>query len=132
MPTLITLAGLEAPRGVQGRDLSRLLTSDDESDFASFATSTKHRRGVYAVRTTRYKLIYDQATNTIALFDLESDPSEYRDIAREEPDVANELRSYLLAHLERNAEFPALSSETVPIRENIRKRLEALGYLSQP
>ena len=89
MPTLTALAGLEAPKDVQGR--AQLLERDDLSDFASFATATKHRQGVYSVRTGRFKLLVDVASRTVSLFDLASDPLEYTDIAEERPEVAEEL-----------------------------------------
>ena len=129
LPTLTALAGLEAPKDVQGR--AQLLERDDLSDFASFATATKHRQGVYSVRTGRFKLLVDVASRTVSLFDLASDPLEYTDIAEERPEVAEELGRFLTSYLEENAGIPALAPELAPIRDELKQKLEALGYLSR-
>ena len=131
LPTLTALAGLEAPKDVQGRALAQLLERDDLSDFASFATATKHRQGVYSVRTGRFKLLVDVASRTVSLFDLASDPLEYTDIAEERPEVAEELGRFLTSYLEENAGIPALAPELAPIRDELKQKLEALGYLSR-
>ena len=130
MPTLSALVGIEPPGGLQGRDQSPLMDGDGAMDFASFSTATKHRRGVYSVRNARYKLIYDQTSETSLLFDLESDPAQYRDLADDEPAMTEELLRHLAAYFEDNTRQDASAPELAPVPEELRKALEALGYLS--
>jgi arylsulfatase A-like enzyme len=127
MPTLLRLANADPPEGLEGRDL----LGTDESESATFAAATKHREGVYSVREGRYKLMRDGKTETSALFDLATDPAEYRDVAAEHVAEANRLLGVLTRHITESRRA-RLQTETATIPEDIRKRLEALGYLTEP
>ena len=131
MPTLSALVGVEPPSGLQGIDKSILMDGDGVVDFASFSTATKHRRGVYSVRHARYKLIYDQTSGTSLLFDLESDPGQYRDLAADEPAMTKELLRHLAVYFEDNMRQDVSVPELAPVSDELRKALEALGYLSR-
>ena len=131
MPTLATLAGIEPPGGLQGRDQSTLIDGGGSRNLPSFSTATKHRRGVYSIRDARYKLIYDATSRSSSLFDLESDPGEYRDLADDEPEKTEELLRHLAAYFEDNTRQDASAPELAPVPGELRKALEALGYLSQ-
>jgi membrane-anchored protein YejM (alkaline phosphatase superfamily) len=126
MPTLLALADVEAPEGVEGEDLLAF----DGSDGPTFSAATKHREGVYALRTERYKLIFDGKTGSVSLFDLSADPGEYRDIASENEAEARNLLGVLSRHIE-DARGSRLDPESADIPDEIRKRLEALGYLTE-
>jgi arylsulfatase A-like enzyme len=126
MPTLLKLANVSPPAGIEGRDLM----GADEAASATFAAATKHREGVYSVREGRYKLIRDGKTGTSALFDLESDPAEYRDVAAENEAEASRLLGVLTRHITATRRA-RLETETAVIPDEMRKRLEALGYLTE-
>jgi arylsulfatase A-like enzyme len=126
MPTLLKLANVSPPAGIEGRDLM----GADEGASATFAAATKHREGVYSVREGRYKLIRDGKTGTSALFDLESDPAEYRDVAAENEAEASRLLGVLTRHITATRRA-RLETETAVIPDEMRKRLEALGYLTE-
>lgn len=126
MPTLLALANVDAPKGIEGEDL----LGAERTDEASFSAATKHREGVHAVRTERYKLISDGKTGTVSLFDLEADPGEYRDIASENEAEKRKLLGLLSQHIEQ-ARRSRLHPESAVIPEEIRKRLESLGYLKE-
>ena len=130
MPTLATLAGIEPPGGLQGRDQSTLIDGGGSRNLPSFSTATKHRRGVYSIRDARYKLIYDATSRSSSLFDLESDPGEYRDLADDEPEKTEELLRHLAAYFEDNTRQDASAPELAPVPGELRKALEALGYVS--
>ena len=130
MPTLATLAGIEPPGGLQGRDQSTLIDGGGSWNLPSFSTATKHRRGVYSIRDARYKLIYDATSRSSSLFDLESDPGEYRDLADDEPEKTEELLRHLAAYFEDNTRQDASAPELTPVPGELRKALEALGYVS--
>ena len=126
MPTLLALANVDAPEGIEGQDL----LGAEGKDEASFSAATKHREGVHAVRSARYKLIFDAKTGTGSLFDLESDPGEYRDVASENEAEKRKLLGLLSQHIEQ-ARRSRLHPESAVISEEIRKRLESLGYLKE-
>ena len=86
LPTLASLAGIPVIGGkpLDGRDLTPLLQGEprawpDRMIFNHFHDKT-------SVRTQRYRL--DAAG---ALFDMQSDPGQWHDIAAEKPDVARRL-----------------------------------------
>ena len=76
MPTLLDLAGIEAPGTVEGRSMvgnerrGHLYGELGEGELAS-----------RMIHDGRYKLIYYPAGNRCQLFDLEADPQELTDIA---------------------------------------------------
>ncbi|HEY7819263.1 MAG TPA: sulfatase, partial [Vicinamibacteria bacterium] len=126
MPTLLALAKVEAPDGLEGRDLM----GPEDAASATFAAATKHREGVHSVRKGRYKLIRDGRTGTESLFDVEADSAEYRDVASVKKSEAERLSSLLARHIERSR-GARLHPEMADIPEEIRKQLEALGYLTE-
>jgi arylsulfatase A-like enzyme len=135
MPTLLSAAGVTIPPDAEGRDLSPLLpgtkhTPEAPPPFATISTATKHREGVYAVRTERYKLIFDSRSGYASLFDLVADPGEYRDLASTDEARVRELERLLSRHLT-ESRARALSPESAPIPDALQKRLESLGYLAR-
>jgi arylsulfatase A-like enzyme len=126
MPTLLALANLGSPAGIEGEDLSR----PEPTDELSFASATKHREGVHAVRNERYKLILDGQTGSASLFDLEADPCEYRDVSAENEAEVQRLLGLLSRHIDQ-ARRSRLHPESAVIPEEIRERLESLGYLTE-
>jgi arylsulfatase A-like enzyme len=126
MPTLLALANLGSPAGIEGEDLSR----PEPTDELSFASATKHREGVHAVRNERYKLILDGQTGSASLFDLEADPCEYRDVSAENEAEVQRLLGLLSRHIDQ-ARRSRLRPESAVIPEEIRERLESLGYLTE-
>ncbi len=86
MPTLTDLAGVQ-PAGAQsadGRSLKPLIYGDAAAwpDRMIFS----HWAGKVSVRTQKHRL--DSAGR---LYDMEADPGQQRDVAREQPDVARRL-----------------------------------------
>jgi arylsulfatase A-like enzyme len=106
-PTLLAIAGVEAPAGLHGRSLLPLLRGErpawrraffyeyfEEPDFAL----PTH----FALRDLRAKLVvFPGRPDWTQLFDLTSDPDELRDLARD-PAYA-ELLAEMRAALEREA-----------------------------
>ena len=98
-PTLIRLAGGEVPRDrpLDGRDIFPLLTGSGPSptrEIFYFAG-----RELQAVREGRWKLrsAREGSFTRTELFDMELDPSERHDVAKEQADVVTRLRQRLRA-----------------------------------
>ncbi len=97
-PTLCELTGIETPDSVEGESLKGVIQGDEEKvrDTLFFAYTDLHR----AVKDDQYKLIeyvVDGEHNMTQLFDLENDPWELNNLAKNEKYAAKleELRSIL-------------------------------------
>lgn len=90
LPTCAELAGipLTSKRPLDGRSLKPLLLGET-ADWAPRKIFSHWNKRV-SVRTQKYRL-----DPTGALFDMESDPLQDRNVAREHPEVAAELRAAL-------------------------------------
>lgn len=133
-PTLLDLSGLPEPlRGWQGTSLAESIASGQEPRGHAVAMEVGRTPGVptvpqHAIREGRWKLVTSLSDERVvdALYDLEADPAERRNVARERQDVVTRLRGRLEA-------LAAESVEAAPIPEEdeaiLSARLEELGYL---
>ncbi len=92
-PTLLSLAGVDAPRGMDGADLSPLFDGHDlpERPFA-YGGYFNH----FYVRTDQWSYVADNHGENRQLYDLTLDPAELNDVARENRDVHEELHARLV------------------------------------
>ncbi|HKY30897.1 MAG TPA: sulfatase, partial [Candidatus Polarisedimenticolia bacterium] len=96
MPTLLEAAGVDAPASLDGRSLAAALSGgppdvDPERPLLAETALPSEHFGwapLAAARSGRWKYIAAPAPR---LHDLESDPSEERDVAAEHPEVAARL-----------------------------------------
>jgi arylsulfatase A-like enzyme len=84
-PTVMSLAGLPVHAGVQGRDLSGMLTVGPEQDCPGVLCELdelvdKQYAAVTALRTDRWKLAYYPNVGSGMLFNLADDPGEYTNL----------------------------------------------------
>lgn len=89
-----------------------------------FASQGKHR----IVNDGSYKLIYDLETESSRLFHLVADPGEDTDLAGHRPRVRERLEHALFRWIE-GLEGRVGSPESLEAAEEVRKELEAVGYL---
>ena len=130
MPTLVNVAGIEAPPGVLGRDFSTLLRGGkDGASAAVFAGAVNGEPRIQGVRTLSHKLIWDQERGELELYDLDADPKESRDLSESDALSVARMKAHLREHLERNDARGALAREAVPLDDDLRDRLKALGYV---
>lgn len=90
MPTILDYAGQAAPEGVHGRSLRPLIEGRDVPwrDYA-FSQRSTHQ---YMIRTERWKYVFGPKPRMVALYDLQTDPSEDRNLAGE-PGHAPDVRA---------------------------------------
>jgi hypothetical protein len=131
MPTLLGRLRVEAPRGLDGEDLTALLTGAEGGGAERYLFGEADHNNAEpdvtrAVRHGRHKLLFDRLTGRRQLFDLSRDPGERVDRLGAEPAVAADLG----ARLER---FMRVQGEAAPSRrltpEEIEK-LRSLGYVN--
>lgn len=130
-PSLLSLAGLTPPAGLDGRSLFPLAPEarcDRVSYSESFLPYFAYRW--YPLRALSDGLtLYLQAPKP-ALFDLSADPGEQRDLASTQPATARSWGERLRALLASSGE--SIEARVQPqnlLTADQRKQLEALGYL---
>lgn len=129
MPTLLAQGRIAPPMGLQGRDLSRLLDGAGAgAGGASFAGGVKWNPELRSLRAPDWKLIADGASGAAQLFDMARDPREQHDVAAQAVAERDRLQAELDAHVRNLASRPALATESGAVSDEMKKRLEALGY----
>lgn len=101
-PTLCTMAGLPAPKGVDGVSFSKVLhgSNTQARDFVTHVYPRADRIG-RAVRNERYRMVEwkvpgeDASTAEIELYDYANDPLETKNIAATNAEIVNQMRSLL-------------------------------------
>jgi len=130
MPTLLDVLALEAPAALQGASLLPLLSGVDSEPEP--ALSEWGYRPLISFRAPPWKLIYDIETESATLYNLETDPRELNDVARDEPRVVarltDQMTDVLADALDAGRALAADSGEVQLSRAQI-ERLEALGYV---
>jgi arylsulfatase A-like enzyme len=130
MPTMLSLARIDLPEGLQGRDISELLEKGKTPPEAPvLSTAALNEPSLHAIRTHRYKLIVDILSNEKALYDLDSDPDERYNIASSEGVIVERLNRLLLQNLSEIEVQDTMTPQFAPLPDDVRKRLESLGYI---
>jgi arylsulfatase A-like enzyme len=148
-PTILELARLDDPRAwsqVQGESLlagesaavrSRPIVSEypEPEPSLSLLTSrypgfdgTRYDRALRSIRTGDYKYIW-ASDGRDELYDLAADPHEARNVIAEHPERAAEMRGDLERWLG-SFKHAAPAEQSLEIDDEMRKRLEDLGYLA--
>ncbi len=97
MPTLANLAGTQAPtdRVIDGKDITPLLLGEPGARSPHEAFYYFVRDHLMAVRAGRWKLVlarqFDKPLPRPALFNLETDRAEERNVAAEQPQVLQQM-----------------------------------------
>jgi arylsulfatase A-like enzyme len=127
-PTILDVSGLSIPEAMMGRSLW------GATDPVSFAFSEEDHEGnvLQSIRTPDRKLILANPDNprglpAEALFDLDSDPGEQRNLATTAPDQTDVLRG-ALQDLLALARQRAVAGEMGSLDAAVQERLRDLGY----
>jgi len=135
--TILDLAGVDAPRGPRGPSFAGVVRRDApreeydvvcEVDFEPVYPRNEEKvsRKRALVRGD-VKLIRDDLSGGIELYDLAADPGEQRDLASVRPDVAAVMGRALEEHT-RAAGVGRLESHDVELSPQKLERLRSLGY----
>ena len=128
-PTLVDLAGLKPPENkLHGQSLAPRFVGGTLAPQSIYATLHPPRPRLLRIRDGRWKLILDLRKNgRPKLFNLEVDPGELYDVAKENQELVLELS------LKLNMQFKGLPSPpermTITPEKGVKEQLEALGYV---
>jgi iduronate 2-sulfatase len=138
-PTLAELAGLPAPKGLDGRSFAKVL-ADPSAKARDSVIHVYPRGGLLgrAIRTPRHRLVEwkkpggDSAEAEFELYDYVSDPLETKNLAAEQPDVVAKLRAILATHPEakpqvKSGPAPAAAPRKAMDRKAAFKRRDVNG-----
>jgi choline-sulfatase len=135
VPTIVSLAGGEVPREVQGVDLSPWLAGRAAGGggrplYAETVTPTHYygANSLLGVIVDGWKYI---ETTRPELYDLRSDPAEAENLLEREPSRGDALGRTLVAILAAAGRAPGPAPEPLALDEASRQRLAALGYLGR-
>ena len=128
VPTLLDLIGLEVPE-VSGGSLRPLMEGGAAPQRPIYARSKHYGQDLEAIVQWPFKLIVNNRTNVIALYDLSTDPGEWHALRsgpeedRQLTRLARRLRQQIRGI--RRAE----AGEAVELSPELERQLRALGYI---
>ncbi len=136
MPTMLDLAGLPHPAGLQGISFSSIL-EQGASELPREAIFTERREiedpgFSEAVTDGRWKLIRDAVAGRNMLYDLKADPGETIRLEDRNQGIVDEFISRLDAWVARNTSMheQLLPEDTMPLDPETEQRLKSLGYVN--
>jgi arylsulfatase A-like enzyme len=139
-PTLLDLAGMAKPAGMQGESLMAMIR-DREATWRAHAVSESPFADKKALVTGRWKYIFSPGTRPLhptlraetgparSLYDLEEDAGELRDVYAEHPEIAAGLHAILLDSLPRAERERLAVRKDLEMHPDVREQLKSLGYL---
>ncbi|MDG2051959.1 MAG: sulfatase [Myxococcota bacterium] len=142
VPTVLSMTGQPLLHNPDGLDLTPLFSGEGDRAFLERTQYGEAAGGITyeaivapgifpiysSARRGSFKLVHESKTNHTALYDLENDPLEQRDISAEQPEIAAQLTQALM---DRNQHaLPAEQrGKAVNLSAEDLERLRALGYV---
>jgi len=133
MPTLLDLAGVPIPEGVQGRSLLPLMRGEEAGPRYAFGESPFFGQRRFVADGER-RLFVAKENPVRELFGFRADPLELNDVSAEHAEEVERL-ARVLAEWEERVQRAAIqlvgsegAEEVEPLPEEIREQLRALGY----
>lgn len=124
MPTLLEIAGADAPPGMRGQSLLSLMRSQGEEPPSrpAFSEGVRELPDRHAIRYQGFKVIHQPYQDQYEVYNLTADPGEQINLVSQPPEVVESLRSMLTAWEE----------EVVAVAEKVREEIKAAGRVHHP
>ncbi len=113
MPTLGEIAAADVPKTIDGQPLNRWLENPSASQDPREIYFVRREGGpqysgltIEALRQGNWKLVHNLPTQDFELFNLEDDPQEQHDLAREQPAQLKSMQNALMLHIQRAGQVP--------------------------
>ena len=126
-PTICAAMGVTPPETLVGRNLFAAPASN--AGIQAFAQATYDRHPLEAYWWDRYKLIRDDYSAKVEVYDLLADPRELSSLVAVAPVLTDTLLANAKHWKERGAERAVAPEEDVVISPEISKQLRSAGYL---
>jgi arylsulfatase A-like enzyme len=131
MPTLLELADVPEPPGLQGASLAPLIRGLASPPFVAFGESP-HRGGERFVAIDDYHLILNAVSGQPELYSLFNDPNEQTDLSSDEGEM--DRVDELIGHLDAWEKMVGAASldpekRTEDLDEEALEQLRSLGYI---
>ncbi len=136
-PTLLELLGLPGPEPSDGASfvpvlLERQRAKSDDVSIShldrSWGKKEAEPHPTVAIREGRYRIVHDsRSPSRDQLFDLESDPGEFADVAGSFHGIVSRLRARVDEYLDQTAPWEGGAPE-IELDEMHLRQLRALGY----
>ncbi len=133
MPTVLALADVPAPAGLEGRDLSPLLRGEPLPPAPALLDLSVDRRVLYGLRRDDAKVVVS-SQGQFGYWDLAEDPGEERVLGHTDPRVGEalaELQARRQQSLVRREELAAGEAPRARVEPEVRRKLESLGYVEE-
>ena len=126
MPTLLELADADVPGDCDGDSIHRRAVPDDRAVFAEAYSPSMGRMMAY---DGRWKYVETRSSGQQALFDLETDAGEQRNLIGSRTEELHRLRETADDHRESVlSEEPQRERRRIEVSEVAKHRLRRLGY----
>ncbi len=127
-PTLLALAGVEIPKGLDGLDLSASWRSGGVIPERTLFSEADHNNSEAdvgrLVRTPHMTLHYDRLTKAVQLYDLEQDPHELENLSEGDAQTRNRMLGSLRAFFLGEEEREMIEPPSAEVQESLKQ----LGY----
>nr|WP_238325384.1 arylsulfatase [Lunatimonas lonarensis] len=117
LPTIVGIAGLEAPSSIDGISFLPTLKGQEQPPHNYLYWEFHEQGGKQAVRKGKWKAIrlnVREGNKSVMLFDLDEDPGETIDLAGTHPAIADELSTLMDQARVEDPEWPFLQAATTP------------------
>ena len=142
VPTVLSMTGQPALQNSDGLDLTPLFRGADDRNFLERTQYGEAGGGITyeaivapgifpiysSARRGPFKLVHESKTNHTSLYNLDSDPTEQRDISAEQPEIAAQLTQALMERNQRALPADQRGKAAELSAEDL-ERLRALGYV---
>jgi len=126
-PTLLSHLNMAIPETYEGIDLSENIAHERPIISEGFPFKDRSMQieegGLFALRSGKWKYIFEANTDEVKLFDLDEDPGETQNLIGSYPEIEDRLSTELQLHLD--AAQHKVSSLNV---RSVDDQLDALGY----
>jgi iduronate 2-sulfatase len=130
-PTLCQLAGLDAPKGLDGASFAKVLDNPAApTKDAILHVYPRGKRIGRALRTKQYRLVEwkvpgdEQSTAIYELYDYVNDPGETKNIVKQRPELKRELIKMLQKYPEAKPQLKVADNRKAPKPTNIISRAD--------
>jgi hypothetical protein len=125
-PTILKLCQLKPPSSMLGENMLKRRGKRDPILFSTHFVNQKQR----GVRDGDWKLIKNMKTGEIKIFNLSNDPEEKDNLFSKDPQTNRLLKMFDELILKYDRSQDVKEDQKIVIDPEIKKQLEALGYLT--